>query len=87
MDLRMRLATSSRLPASCKNRIGGSKARILNKEAQKMEKTLHVTHLLKHMRVTQGILMDRLDLDEVKWNKAWKNYGPIVLSTSEDEED
>ena len=52
-----------------------------------MEKTLHVTHLLKHMRVTQAILMDKLEMDESKWKKAWKDFGPIVLSTSEDEED
>ena len=63
MELRTKLATTSRLPASCKNRIGGSKARILNKEAQRLEKTLHVTHLLKHMRVTQAILMDKCEMD------------------------
>ena len=32
-----------------------------------MEDALHVTHLLKHMRVTQAIIMDKLGMDETKW--------------------
>ena len=36
MDLRTRLATNSCLPHSCKKRIGGAKARILNRETKKL---------------------------------------------------
>ena len=46
-----------------------------------------MTHLLKHMRVTQAILMDKLEMDQTKWKKARKDYGPIVLSTSENEDE
>ena len=36
MDLSTKLATNSCLPHSCKKRIGGAKARILNRETKKL---------------------------------------------------
>ena len=56
MDLRTSLATSKCLTQRCKVSLCGTKAAILNKRSRKISKSIHVTHLLKHMRVVEGLL-------------------------------
>ena len=79
------MATSHLLPQKLKEKIGGTKAAILNEQNLKMRKLLYVTHIVKHMRVVERLFKDQLKLN---WNEAWQKYGPIVIDGKEsDEED
>ena len=84
INLRTRLATSHRLPQKLKEKIGGTKAAILNEQNLKMQKMLYVTHIVKHMRVVKRLFKDQLKLN---WNEAWQKYGPIVIGGKESDEE
>ena len=83
-DLRTKLATSRCLSQKCKKSLGGTKAAILNKQNQKMSKYVHVTHILKHMRVVEGLIREKYEMKKFDWDLAWKRFGPIVLSTDDE---
>lgn len=46
---------------------------------------MHITHLLKHLRTTEGILREKLKLDDAKWQEAMEKFGNIVLDKISEE--
>ena len=45
---------------------------------------MHVTHLLKQMRVTEGIIREKLELDEKEWKKAFAKYSAYTAKMCSD---
>ena len=58
------LASKKFCPTSC---CGGTKARILGDTHEKLKSSMHIHNLLKQLRVTEGIVREKLELSELDW--------------------
>ena len=39
-----------------------------------MKKEMHITHVLKQMRATEGIIRDKLEMSEKEWKTAFARF-------------
>lgn len=82
-DLSAKWAQMKCVPRCCR----GTKARILSRAHEDLKKEMHVTHLLKQMRVLEGCIREKLEMDERDWKKSFakfSNYAAKVCSDSDE---
>ena len=69
-DLTAKWAQLKCVPKCCR----GTKARILSRAHEDMKKEMHITHVLKQMRATEGIIRDKLEMSEKEWKTAFARF-------------
>ena len=67
------------VPKSCRKKCGGTRARLLSQANTTLQKEMHVTHLLKQLRITEGILREKLMKDDLEWHKLSLKYGSLRI--------
>lgn len=59
------------------------KRRILNKNYRNLEKEIHISYILKQLRVVKNLVKEGLTQDQ--WKRAFAKYSLISYMTSEDD--
>ena len=72
------------MPKCCVRRCGSRRDRLLKEAYASFEKSLYIHNLFKQMRVTEGLLRERFNLDKKAWKEAFKKYGPLKQADFDD---
>ena len=56
------------------NFVMGSKERHLLEKYEEVEEELKITHIIRHLRTTEGLLRDKLSIDNESWEQAMYKY-------------
>ena len=70
----------------------GTKERILVNSHDTLKKELYVTDFLRHLRTTEGLLREKLDIDNDTWERAMHRFSyfettadKVVLDSKNDQ--
>lgn len=69
------------IPQCCKNCLSSPKDRILARAFKTgLKEEMSISHLIRHVRVTEGILKERLGYNEPQWKEAYTKYSSVPIS-------
>lgn len=72
VTMRSKLAVHRKMPKCCK--CGGTKGRILGAVHEDMKNCMYIHNLFKHLRTTEGIIRERLNVSDQDWRLATQKY-------------
>ena len=81
VTLRSTCYMSRKVPLRCRRCIADPKIRILGQAHSTIENSMYIHDLLQKLRVTEGIVREKLKLTEIDWQSAVKKYGPLDSQT------
>lgn len=69
--MRSKLATK----ACCRRCFGGTKARLLEEGYGTVKSSLHIDNLIRKLRTAEGVIREKLAVNELEWQRAELKYG------------
>ena len=62
------------MPNRCKNRCGGTEARLFNQAYKELSKEMRINNLLMTLRAHTGVIKEKLELNDSEWKDACNKY-------------
>ena len=82
-DLSAKWAQMKCVPRCCR----GRKARILSLAHEDLKKEMHVTHLLKSLRVLERCIREKFEIDEREWKIQFAKFSTYVAKVCSDSDE